>query len=169
MIYKIYNKLTGQVLKDYSGQDPELQINDDTDFIEVPMGYIATPIEYIEDGEIKAANKPNQFCAFDYIAKQWVENLDDAKTSIKGKINARAGELITKRLPQWKQANLTARAVELQGLPSLSQIELAEFDAIKAEWSYVKDIRVKSNIANSAIDLCETVDQVLTIEAMAFD
>lgn len=49
--------------------------------------------------------------------------------------------------PQWKQANMTARAVELlqKGQANWSAEEQAEAAALNASWAWLKQVRQKSN------------------------
>lgn len=60
-----------------------------------------------------------------------------------------AGRRILARYPEWKQANMTARAVELQDIwrqvGSWTGTEQAEADAITEAWAWVKSIRQRSN------------------------
>lgn len=58
------------------------------------------------------------------------------------RIKAKARSLILARLPEWKQANATARAVELI---SLGQASGQEWEALQAAWAWVKSVRDYSN------------------------
>jgi len=80
--------------------------------------------------------------------------LGQLKADASARINARAGEIITARLPLWKQANLTARAVELQsiGQSAWAPAEQAEWDAIQAEWNWVKAVRAQSSLATADVE-----------------
>jgi hypothetical protein len=87
--------------------------------------------------------------------------LQQHKDEATSNINALAGEKILTRYPQYKQANMTARAVELQ---SLNQVGSIEWLAIQAAWDWVKIIRTASNTANSAIVTAATVSEIRLIE-----
>lgn len=62
-------------------------------------------------------------------------------------VKAEARRRILARLPEWKQANLTARGVELlrKGEASWTAQELAEADGIHAVWDWVKSVRLASD------------------------
>ncbi|WP_024296636.1 hypothetical protein [Methylomicrobium lacus] len=79
--------------------------------------------------------------------------LETLRAQATARINARAEEIIKARLPQWKQANLTARAVELnhRAVGLWTQAETAEWGAIQAEWEWVKSVRAASNVATDAV------------------
>lgn len=86
------------------------------------------------------------------------------------RIKAKAGETIIARLPQWKQSNLTARAVELQstGPTSWTQDEQTEWAAIQAEWAWVKSIRAQSNTAVDTINAAISAAEIRSAEYQAF-
>lgn len=67
---------------------------------------------------------------------------------------ARAHILAT--LPEWKQANATARGLELLSIiaPSraLTEQETAELAALQAAWAWVKAVRAASDAAEAALD-----------------
>jgi hypothetical protein len=64
------------------------------------------------------------------------------------RVNTLAGEKILTKYPQYKQANMTARAIELQ---SLNLVGNPEWLAIQAAWDWVKTIRTASNEVNVVI------------------
>lgn len=64
-------------------------------------------------------------------------------------INKLAGDKILALYPQYKQANMTARYVELMKLNELTSTEAL---AIEVIWDWIKAIRSQSNVANSTID-----------------
>jgi hypothetical protein len=64
-------------------------------------------------------------------------------------VKAQARRRILARYPDWRQANMTARGVELafkaaQGL-ALSPAEAAEAAALQAAWSWIKAIRATAD------------------------
>jgi|GEM_PF-1389653 len=82
------------------------------------------------------------------------------------RINAKAGEIITARLPQYKQANLTARAVELnhRATDLWTPEERAEWAAIQAEWEWIQSIRANSNAAVDNVNAAVSPSQIRTAE-----
>lgn len=71
--------------------------------------------------------------------------IEEQKEAVKAE--ARRRILVT--FPEWKQANMTARAVELQNLYRLngswSPQEQAEQDALQGAWDWIKAVRQFSN------------------------
>lgn len=66
-------------------------------------------------------------------------------------IKSMAGQIITTRIPEWKQRNLIARKTELQdqyidNVP-FSTEERAEWDAMAEAWEWVKNVRAASDWA----------------------
>lgn len=80
---------------------------------------------------------------------------DALETELHGRIKTDAGAKITKAYPMWKQANMTARGVELTRVKAegvaWSTAEQAEADALDAAWSWVKSIRAASDTAEAAV------------------
>lgn len=68
-------------------------------------------------------------------------------------VKAEAGSRILRILPDWKQRNLTARAVELQdkGRANWTADELAEWESGDTVWTWVKAVRAASNEFEVAI------------------
>ena len=66
-------------------------------------------------------------------------------------IKKKAGKAIINKVPEWKQANLTARALELTEKLATGQTltaeERVELNAIKQTWAEIKAIRESSNQA----------------------
>lgn len=62
------------------------------------------------------------------------------------KVGARAR--ILARLPEWKQANMTARAVELM---SLMQASGPEWQAMQSAWNWIKAVRAHSDALEAAV------------------
>jgi hypothetical protein len=73
-------------------------------------------------------------------------------------IKAEAGKRILVRYPQWKQANMTARMVELNKIRadvgSWTAGEQIEVDVIQSAWDWVKSVRS----ASDALELTLPVD-----------
>jgi hypothetical protein len=83
--------------------------------------------------------------------------LPAAKAAKKQHIKAAARARILARYPEWMQANLTARAVELV---SLGQITGPEWGQMQAIWNWIKDTRARSDLLESDVDNCTTVEAV---------
>lgn len=68
------------------------------------------------------------------------------------RIKAAARAVILARYPAWKQANMTARAVELVEIGPLnrSPSQDAELESLRAAWAWVKSVRAKSDAAEAA-------------------
>lgn len=73
-----------------------------------------------------------------------------------------AGRIISTSLPQWKQVNLTARAVELLASGDTSSAEWLDIQAI---WGWVKSVRAASNTGEAAI--LAAIDQPAVETALA--
>jgi hypothetical protein len=97
--------------------------------------------------------------------------IEAVKASAIARVNQRAGEIIASQLPHWKQANLTARAIELQsvGAANWNESESQEWADITAAWTWVKSIRAQSNVAVAAIQNSASADEVAQIEQMSFN
>ncbi len=71
------------------------------------------------------------------------------------KIKAEAGRRILARFPDWKQANMTARGVELVGIRVVAGTwtpeEAAEAEALGTAWDWIKAVRAASD-ALEALD-----------------
>jgi hypothetical protein len=82
-------------------------------------------------------------------------SLDERKREKITQIKSNAGRIINATYPEWKQRNLSVRALELvdKKLQStLTTEEQAELEDIKAVWSWVKSVREASNVAEASID-----------------
>lgn len=71
--------------------------------------------------------------------------LAQARQAAPIRLKAAARLVILARMPDWKQANMTARAVELSSLPHPTAAETAEKAAIHTAWDWVKAVRAKSD------------------------
>jgi hypothetical protein len=83
--------------------------------------------------------------------------LPAAKAAKKQQIKQAARAQILARYPEWMQANLTARAVELV---SLGQITGPEWGQMQAIWNWIKATRARSDLLESDVDNCTTVEAV---------
>jgi hypothetical protein len=78
-----------------------------------------------------------------------------------GAIKSAAGAVILARLPAWRQANLTARALELSDAKhtrELTESELGEQSAIASAWAWVRVVRAHSDAIEALAASGETVD-----------
>lgn len=97
--------------------------------------------------------------------------LADIQTAAVMQIKAHAGTVILARLPSWKQANLTARALELLAAGETGSPEWA---AIQAQWTWVKSVRAASDNGEVAVLTAQDIvaaaaalaDAISTIEAV---
>jgi hypothetical protein len=83
--------------------------------------------------------------------------LPAAKSAKKQQIKAAARARILARYPEWMQANLTARAVELV---SLGQTTGPEWGQMQAIWDWIKATRARSDLLEADVDNCTTVEAV---------
>jgi hypothetical protein len=83
--------------------------------------------------------------------------LPAAKAAKTQQIKAAARARILARYPEWRQANLTARAVELV---SLGQTTGPEWGQMQAIWNWIKATRARSDLLESDVDNCITVEAV---------
>jgi len=66
-------------------------------------------------------------------------------------IKQKAGVAINELLPEWKQRNLLARAIELiDPAHTMTPVEQAELNKIRAAWASIKGIRASSNAAEAS-------------------
>lgn len=80
----------------------------------------------------------------------------DAETRerIVGEIKQQAGEHILAALPEWKQANATARGLELTRIGmtrALTETEQGELARLEYAWAWVKSVRTLSDVAEAAL------------------
>lgn len=66
-------------------------------------------------------------------------------------IKSHAQALIYKRYPQWRQANMTARALELSMSVHRSADDDAELSQIRAAWDWIRDVRIASAVHESGV------------------
>lgn len=72
-------------------------------------------------------------------------------------IRSTAGVIIIERYPQYLQANMTARAVELLSSGDVAGVEWAE---IIAAWKWVKNVRAESKRARAVVILAASVEDI---------
>lgn len=83
--------------------------------------------------------------------------LPAAKAAKRAEIKQVARARILARYPEWMQANLTARAVELV---SLGQTTGPEWGQMQAIWNWIKAQRARSDLLEADVDNCTTVQAV---------
>lgn len=91
------------------------------------------------------------------------EEIAAAKAERILQIKSAAQEKIYSIVPAWKQANMTARAVELQGYRferEWTAEETAEYNSMQAVWSQIKAIRSASDEAEAAVNAATTIEEV---------
>lgn len=72
-------------------------------------------------------------------------------------IKQTARQTILARYPEWRQANLTARAVELV---SLGETSGAEWQQMQSIWAWIKVVRARSDLLEADVAACTTVEAV---------
>lgn len=72
-------------------------------------------------------------------------------------IKTAARQIILSRYPEWRQANLTARAVELI---SLEQTSGAEWQQMQSIWAWIQAVRARSDLLEADVAACTTVEAV---------
>jgi hypothetical protein len=90
------------------------------------------------------------------ITKPLEEHIQEATAQV----NKIAGDKILSLYPQYKQANMTARYVELMKLNELTSTEASEIEVI---WRWIKAIRGQSNVANTKIAVSNSVVEIRNI------
>ena len=83
--------------------------------------------------------------------------LPAAQAAKRSAIKQAARQVILARYPEWMQANLTARAVELVSLGQLSGPEWARMQSI---WAWIKAVRAHSDLLEADVAACTTVEAV---------
>jgi hypothetical protein len=134
-----------QVLKIVDGVRKRYVVNPDADLTGESQEVIDKANEVFTP-EIKAA----------YAAR--MAEIQSAPPITIGTIKAEARRRILAKYPQWKQANMTARMVELNKIRasagSWTAGEQIEVDAIQSAWDWVKSVRS----ASDALELTLPVD-----------
>jgi hypothetical protein len=87
--------------------------------------------------------------------------LPAAKAAKKQQIKVAARTRILARYPEWRQANLTARAVELV---SLGETSGAEWQQMQSIWAWIKAVRARSDLLEADVAACTTVEAVDAIQ-----
>ena len=83
--------------------------------------------------------------------------LPAAKAAKKTEIKAAARAQILARYPEWQQANLLARAVELVSVGDLSG---PEWQQMQAGWAWIQAVRARSDLLEADVAACATVEAV---------
>lgn len=113
-----------------------------------------------DDLTVQAPN--SEFDLWDSQKNAWVLDRDAELTSQIEAIKRQASILILTRFPAWKQANMTARGVELLDAKiasgALSSAEQAEDKALNTAWAWVKAVRARSDELETALNAGLGVD-----------
>jgi hypothetical protein len=116
---------------------------------------------YLLNGTLSVPNAPGNrhYDAIQlWIAEGNIPDLADAIVITKDMIKAEARRRILGKYPEWKQANMTARMVELNkiraSVGSWTAGEQIEVDVIQSAWDWVKSVRS----ASDALELTLPVD-----------
>ncbi len=100
------------------------------------------------DHRVETISEPALLIEPSRVVRQWtIHRKSDAEIVACVKMEAR--RRILARFPEWKQANMTARGVELQDVwrrvGSWTTAEQAEFNALAATWNWIKAVRAASD------------------------
>ena len=85
------------------------------------------------------------------------EVLAAAQAAKRAAIKEAARQTILARYPEWMQANLTARAVELV---SLNELTGPEWQRMQSIWSWIKAVRAHSDLLEADVANCTTAEAV---------
>ena len=83
--------------------------------------------------------------------------LPAAKAAKRAAIKQAARQIILARYPEWRQANLPARAVELVSLGETSGPEWQQMQSI---WAWIQSVRARSDLLEADVAACTTVEAV---------
>lgn len=87
------------------------------------------------------------------------------------KIKLRARFHILARFPEWKQANMTARGVELINLRALNGAwtaeEAAEAVALQADWDWIKAVRAYSDALEAQVPPADDPEALAAFDVSA--
>ena len=78
-------------------------------------------------------------------------------------IKREAAERINELLPAWKQSNFNARAVELNAIRherEWNEQELTEWQSMLNIWQAIKQVRLDSDAAESAVNALQTIEEI---------
>lgn len=108
------------------------------------------------------AEEPAEFDVWDAGIGAWAEDTEAKLAAPLIAIKARANKIILERIPSWKQANMTARGVELVNIKvsgvALSPEEQGEELTMGEAWGWVKAVRTRSDDLEAAIAAGTDVD-----------
>lgn len=82
------------------------------------------------------------------------------RAEVMAPIKQHAQNLIYSRYPQWRQANMTARAVELSLSQPLSPLDALELEDISAAWAWVRSVRLHCAALEEQLNACTEADQI---------
>lgn len=124
-----------------------------------PLGWFdgATPA-----GGIEVAGPPDGRCA--WTGGEWT--LGDPH--IAAAIKTEAGRRILGAYPDWVQANMTARAVELtraRVLGTITPAEEAEEAVLQAAWDWIKAVRAYSNTLEAQVAAMTPAERLAFVPA----
>ena len=83
--------------------------------------------------------------------------LPAAQAAKRAAIKQAARQTILARYPEWMQANLTARAVELV---SLNELTGPEWQRMQSIWAWIKAVRAHSDLLEADVANCTPVEAV---------
>lgn len=165
----LFQKSTGQIIGvEYANdaEDVNFKTNDDIGAINAPIDDARSLIYdhmVVSDVVVRIPEKISEAHEWDWSSKTWVFSsklFDEFKGRSIAEVNDQASDIITERLPIWKQNNMLARAIELQAKSEWAQDETSEWNFLQSEWDWVKSIRAASNVATQAISSSTTIEEI---------
>lgn len=131
-----------------------------------PRGWLRTASEQdLADRGITIVNDPtpvivdHRFYFQSGVGDPVPKSLDQIRPMFIGQIKDQARGIILAAFPEWKQANMTARGVELTmkvaSGGAMTSEEIAEAASLQAAWDWIKSVRSHSN---------ELEDEVMELE-----
>lgn len=132
---------------------PELAPNKGVWLPEVVDDPPLDPATEVKGGAVQAIEADRVLIAYPVRAKT-AEEVAAMRVAKLAEIKAEARRRILEQYPEWKQANMTARGVELVkaavARPWTAE-EQAEADALQAAWDGIKAVRVRSDALEAAV------------------
>lgn len=106
----------------------------------------------------------NVFEKIDHVKQKYPKelmSLEQKKLEKCAKVKAKARLTILSVFPEWRQANMTARAVELL---SANDLESQEWNGLKIVWGWIKSVRVHSDNMEASIMACQTEEEMSAVD-----
>lgn len=132
---------------------PELAPSKGVWLPEVVNGEEYDPATQVQEGPTQTIGRRAVTVAYTVRAKT-PEEIAGMRAAKMAQIKAEARRRILRRFPEWKQANMTARGVELTNIRhsrAWTAEERAESDALANAWTGIKAVRTRSDELEASI------------------